>query len=48
MRRHLRRVVMAGGVDIAFGSRVFARVQAQVFVTGYRAASRRPRRRGVP
>ena len=31
MRRHLRRVVMAGGVDIALGSRVFARVQAQVF-----------------
>ena len=31
MRRHLRRVVVAGGVDIALGSRVFARVQAQVF-----------------
>ena len=31
MRRHLPRVVVAGGVDIALGSRVFVRVQAQVF-----------------
>ena len=31
MRRHLRRWVIAGGIDLALGSRVFARLQAQFF-----------------
>ena len=31
MRRHLPHVVLGGGVDIALGSRVFVRVQAQFF-----------------